>query len=156
MGVSGSGKSTVGSLVADTLGVAFVDGDDYHDPANVERMRRGVPLTDDDRRPWLDTLHRVLAEHEQAGVVLACSALKADYRRRLRGDLANVTFVALLVDRATLTERLTQRREHFVGPDLLASQLADFEVDGDVVPIDGDRDPLVVADAIVAPITRPS
>lgn len=153
MGVSGSGKSTVGPLVAAALGVVFIDGDDYHDPANVERMHLGAPLTDDDRRPWLDRLHGVLADHEHDGAVLACSALKGDYRRRLRGDLANVMFVALLVGRAALTQRLSRRAHHFAGPELLASQLSDLEVD-DVLSVDGERRPREVADEILAALAR--
>lgn len=153
MGVSGSGKSTVGPVVAAALGVVFIDGDDYHDPANVERMHLGVPLTDDERRPWLDRLHAVLVEHEDDGAVLACSALKRDYRRRLRGDLAGVVFVALLVDRAALTERLSRRASHFAGPELLASQLSDLEVD-DVLSVDGERRPRDVADAILAALSH--
>ena len=155
MGVAGSGKSTVGPLVAAALGVVFVDGDDYHDPANVERMHLGVPLTDDERRPWLDRLHAVLVEYERDGAVLACSALKGDYRQRLRGDLANVAFVALLVDRDALTARLSRRAGHFAGPELLDSQLSAFEVD-DVLSVDGERRPREVADAILAALaTRP-
>ena len=151
MGAAGSGKSTVGPLVASALHLPFIDGDDYHDPSAVERMHLGQPLGDADREPWLNRLHDLLVEHRHGGLVLACSALKRDYRQRLRGDLPNLTFVALRVDPDTLTERLSQRANHFAGPDLLASQLADLDLDG-VAAVNGGRRPREVADAILATI----
>src|SRR5437899_11001096 len=88
MGVSGSGKSTVGRVLADSLGWTFVDADDYHPPANVEKMRRGIPLDDDDRRPWLATLRHLIAEacRKRENMVLACSALKHRYQEYLEQD----------------------------------------------------------------------
>ena len=155
MGVSGSGKSTVGPLVAAAAHVPFVDGDDYHDARSIEHMRQGVPLTDADRRPWLDRLHAVLVAHADAGVVLACSALKPDYRDRLRGDVYGVVFVALVVGRTELTQRLARRAAHFAGPALLASQLADADLEG-TIRVDGERPPGEVAAAIVAALEHPS
>lgn len=131
MGVSGSGKSTVGQALADRLGAELVEGDDLHPAANVEKMRRGEPLDDADRAPWLDRLHAAIAERVAAGTdaVVASSALKRRYRDRLREGLPPdaVRIVHLDVDRATLLDRLGRRQGHFMPPALLDSQLADLE-----------------------------
>ena len=139
MGVAGSGKTTIGRRLAAALGVPFVKGDDFHDPENIERMRRGEPLTDEMRKPWLDRLNRELARRRATGVVLACSALTEASRRRLTTGLSDVKFVVLTGDRELLRERLVQRKGHFFDPDLLDSQLATLEIpeDGIVVSIDG-------------------
>jgi gluconokinase len=139
MGVSGSGKTTIGTRLARALGVPFLEGDDFHDPENVERMRRGEPLTDEMRKPWLDRLNRELQHRRAAGVVLACSALTAASRRRLTTGLSDVRFVVLTGDIELLRKRLAQRKHHFFDPDLLDSQIATLEIpaDGIVVPIDG-------------------
>jgi len=129
MGVSGSGKTSVGRLVARVLQVPFVDGDDLHPRANISKMKEGFPLTDEDRVPWLN---RVAAEMlclaQQEGGVVACSALKEIYRKILFSD---VSFPVLLVylkgTRNTLSQRLTQRTEHFMPPALLDSQLKTLE-----------------------------
>jgi len=149
MGVSGSGKSTVGPLVAGALGVPFLEGDDFHDPASVARMRRGEALDDAARAPWLDRLHTVLAAHRDGGAVLACSALTPDHRHRLARGLP-VRFVLLGVPPAVLSRRLATRRGHFAGPDLLVSQLATLRPGPDVLVVDGDRAPDAVAAAVVA------
>jgi len=154
-GVSGSGKSTVGAALADRLGWDFLDGDDFHPPANVDKMRRGIPLDDADRAPWLDHLHELIASRVAAGkpAVLACSALRRRYRRRLAAgfDDGAVAFVHLDADRATLEERLRTRRGHYMPPSLLDSQFAALEVptpgDGAVV-VDADRPVAEVVDAI--------
>jgi gluconokinase len=148
MGVSGSGKSTIGPLVAAALGVPFVDGDDFHDPESVERMRRGEPLDDAARAPWLDRLHDVLVVHRETGVVLACSALTPAYRDRLGAGL-DLVFVLLDAPARVLADRLRHRRHHFAGADLLASQLATLEPDAAVRRVDGDQPPAVVAAAVV-------
>jgi gluconokinase len=139
MGVAGSGKTTIGTRLARALGVPFLEGDDFHDPENVERMERGEPLTDEMRKPWLDRLNRELRRRQAAGVVLACSALTEASRRRLVAGLPDVRFVVLTGDVALLRERLAHRTGHFFDPDLLDSQLATLETpdDGIVVPIDG-------------------
>ena len=127
-GVSGAGKTTVGELLARELGWHFYEADDFHSPANVEKMRRGVPLTDDDRWPWLESLRelikRCVAANENA--VLACSALKRVYRKHLRVS-AEVKLVFLRGDYALVAEQLRHRRGHFMNPGLLRSQFADFE-----------------------------
>jgi gluconokinase len=139
MGVAGSGKTTIGRRLAEALGTPFVEGDDFHDPDNIERMARGKPLTDEMRKPWLDRLNRELGRRRATGVVLAASALTEAARRRLTEGLDNVRFVVLKGDRELLRERLAQRTGHFFDPDLLDSQLATLEVaeDGIIVPVDG-------------------
>ena len=124
MGVSGSGKSTLGSAWAARLGQPFFDADDYHPPANLRKMRDGQPLTDDDRWPWLDRLNQLLLAEPAA--VLACSALKTDYRQALRRGLDDLAVVYLHVD-PTLLRRRMQDRQHFMPPALLDSQLRTLE-----------------------------
>ncbi|MFC8532141.1 gluconokinase [Nocardia sp. NPDC057227] len=124
MGVSGSGKSTVGVLLAARLGVPFTEGDELHPAANRAKMRAGVPLTDADRWPWLDAAGARLAA---VGGVLSCSALALRYRDRLRELVAGVRFAHLDVPRAELARRLAARRGHFMPASLLESQLAALE-----------------------------
>ena len=136
MGVSGSGKSTVGRRLATKLGVPFVDGDDEHTPAAKERMAQGIPLDDAWRAPWLDRLDAILREHVEGGLVLACSALTRAYRRRLARGVPSVAFVALVARREVLAARLAARHGHFAGPALLDSQLATLELGDDVKTVD--------------------
>jgi gluconokinase len=127
-GVSGSGKTTVGQLLAKKLGWKFYEADDFHPATNTDKMRSGRPLTDGDRQPWLEKLRaaieRSLAANENA--VLACSALKKKYRDLLRAN-SKVKFVFLRGDRERIAEQLKQRRGHFMNPRLLDSQFADLE-----------------------------
>ena len=127
-GVSGAGKTTVGKLLARKLRWHFLEADDFHPAANVEKMRGGRPLTDEDRRPWLERLReridRSLAAGENA--VLACSALKRKYRDCLRVN-SDVKLVFLRGDYALIEKQLRRRRGHFMNPDLLRSQFADLE-----------------------------
>jgi gluconokinase len=153
VGVAGSGKSTVGPIVAEQLGVAFLDGDAYHDAAGIERMRRGIPLDDPARAPWLDRLHRVLVDHHDTGVVLACSALKAAYRAQLARGI-DVRFVLLDVPWAALAARLEARQGHFAGVELLESQLTTLERAPDLVTVDANRAAVDVAADVVAAVTR--
>ena len=132
MGVAGSGKTTIGAALARALGMPFLEGDELHPPANVERMAQGIPLTDDDRRPWLLTIAQQLrdAQHAGLGLVVTCSALKRSYRDLLRtagGGGAALQFVHLTGDRDIIAERLAGRRGHFMPPALLDSQLATLE-----------------------------
>jgi gluconokinase len=127
-GVSGAGKTTVGKLLAEELGWSFYEADDFHSRHNVEKMHAGIPLTDEDRWPWLESLRNLiqtcLAKGENS--VLACSALKKTYRDRLRVS-AGVQFVYLRGDFALVAEQLRHRRGHFMNPALLQSQFADLE-----------------------------
>ena len=152
MGVAGCGKSTVGPRLADALGVPFVDGDDVHTAAAKAQMAAGRPLDDATRGPWLDRLHQILVEHAEVGIVLACSALKDSYRRRLVGDLAGVRFIALVAPPAVLERRLRERPEHFAGPELLPSQLEHLELGPDVVVIDATRAIDTVTDEAAAAV----
>jgi gluconokinase len=129
MGVSGSGKSLIGAMLAQELDVEFVEGDDLHPPDNVKRMAAGIPLTDDNRRGWLTQIADRLREAKRAGLglVVACSALKRIYRDLLRSGAANVRFVYLAGNRELLAERMANRRGHFMPPALLDSQLAILE-----------------------------
>lgn len=130
MGVSGSGKSTLGSLLAKNLGCPFIEGDELHDSSSVDKMRRGVPLTDLDRWPWLDRLGKAIRRSvEESGVaVAACSALKLRYRQRLAAAIdAPVSFIMLETDRDELLRRLARRKGHYMPPSLLSSQLDTLE-----------------------------
>jgi gluconokinase len=128
MGVSGSGKTTVGRLLAAELGWKYYEGDEYHPRANVEKMRAGVPLTDDDRRPWLEALRDLIRDCLKRGesAVLACSALKESYREFLLID-ERVVLVYLKGDYEIIQQRLSQRRGHYMNPDLLGSQFGALE-----------------------------
>jgi gluconokinase len=125
MGPSGAGKSRIGALLAARLGVPFVDGDALHSERNVARMHAGIPLTDDDRMPWLDAVAAVLAE-APGGMVVACSALRRAYRDRILAGAPGTRFVELRASRAELDRRMTSR-EHFMPPALLDSQLETWE-----------------------------
>ncbi|WP_282775979.1 gluconokinase [Nocardia sp. CC201C] len=124
MGVAGSGKTTVGTLLAHALGVEYGEGDDFHPEANVAKMASGVPLDDTDRAPWLDALAGWLADRRSTGAVLTCSALKQSYRDRLRTAAPDLFFVHLAAPRDELERRLTSRKGHFMGARMLDSQLA--------------------------------
>jgi gluconokinase len=128
-GVSGSGKTTVGELLASRLAWPFTDGDSLHPAANVAKMRAGVPLTDEDRWPWLEAVAAVIDERIAAGqsAVVACSALKRSYRDLLLAGRPAVRMVFLDVGRDLLAARLAARHGHFFRADLLDSQLADLE-----------------------------
>ena len=137
MGPAGSGKTTVGELLAAQLGWEFADGDSFHSAANIEKMRRGIPLDDNDRIPWLNSIRETMEKWDAQGrnVVLACSALKRDYRLRLQIN-SNVKLVYLKGSYELLRERLHQRKGHYAGEQLLASQFADLEEPTDAVTID--------------------
>ncbi|APX95000.1 gluconate kinase [Halomonas sp. 1513] len=130
MGVSGSGKSHVGRLLAERLSADFIDGDDHHSAANIAKMARGTPLNDQDRQGWLTTLAGFFADYHRTGrsVVIGCSALKARYRNILRGGDPALAIIYLDASRAVLRERLCAREGHFFsGEAMLDSQLADLE-----------------------------
>lgn len=157
MGVSGSGKSTVGPRVAARLAVPFVEGDDLHSDADKQQMAAGRPLDDRTRAPWLARVHQVLLEAVGSGrgVVITCSALKRSYRDELAQDVPGIRFVALVAPEPVLEERLEDRPSHFAGPELLPSQLAALELDDTVVRVDAtatiEEAASAAADAVRAP-----
>ena len=154
-GVSGSGKTTVGAMLAGRLGWRFADADDFHPAANVEKMRAGIPLTDADRGPWLRAIAAWMDEHIARGesAVVGCSALKRSYRDELLGGRPEARMVFLAADREVLARRLAARLGHFFPEQLLGSQLAALEPPGPdehvirVVPADT---PGGTVDAIIA------
>ena len=160
MGVAGSGKTTVGEKLAPALGPGwrFDDADDFHPAANVEKMRRGIPLEDADRWPWLDALRAHLDACASRGesVVLACSALKEPYRRRLALARGPSRFIHLRADPATLRRRLAARRDHYMAADLLDSQLATLEepAPGAALIVDATRAPDDIVRRIVAALSE--
>lgn len=146
MGVSGSGKTSIGKRLARRLpGSVFADADDYHSEANVAKMAAGVPLDDDDREPWLETLHQLIQRNLEEGrvLVLACSALKQRYRDSLRRGDARVHFVYLAGDAATIGPRMRGRSGHYMKASMLESQFDTLEVptDADTVTVDVRRAP---------------
>ena len=146
MGVSGSGKTTLAEGIAARLHWRFQEGDELHPHANVEKMSRGEPLTDDDRRPWLDAIGRWLDERAAAGesAVLTCSALRRVYRDLLRDGRPEVRFCHVVASAQTIRDRLEHRRGHYMPPSLLPSQLATLE------PLDDDE-PGVTVPAVGEP-----
>ncbi len=146
MGVAGAGKTTVGQLLASELGWEFVDADDHHSPQNIEKMRSGVPLTDEDRLPWLESLRALIAEHvsEKKNMFLACSALKQSYRRILQ-VAPEVKVVYLKGNAGLLQQRLQSRRGHYMTERMLASQLETLEAPEDALVVDIDRTPSAIA-----------
>jgi gluconokinase len=152
-GVSGSGKTTIGERLAERCGAVFADADDYHPAANKQKMAAGIPLNDDDRQPWLETLNRLLAGWYRDGQngVLACSALKQRYRDILSAGMppGTVRLVLLEASREVLTERLQHRQHEFMNPALLESQLNTLEPVKDAFTICNDRPPDVIVTEIL-------
>jgi gluconokinase len=141
MGVTGSGKTTVGLALAESLGWQFVDADDFHPPANVAKMRAGIPLDDADRAPWLASLHDAIGDWLQSdtNVVLACSALKQAYREKLIVS-PEVRLVYLRGSPELISQRLAQRYGHYMDPNLLASQFATLEEPEEAIVVDVDAE----------------
>lgn len=139
MGVAGAGKTAVGRVLATRMGFEFADADDYHSSASVAKMRSGVPLTDEDRAPWLESLRALLAKWVERGQngVLGCSALKESYRQRLL-IAPEVRLVYLKASRPVLAERLHARRDHYMRESMLDSQLAALEEPAEAIVVDAD------------------
>ncbi len=151
MGPAGSGKTTIGKLLAAKLSWEFADGDDFHPPANIEKMARGVGLTDEDRVPWLISIRDAMRQWQAQGrnVILACSALKRSYRELL-GINSNVQLVYLKGSHELLQGRLRSRKGHYANEQLLASQLVDLEEPSEAITIDAASSP----EEIVAEIRK--
>jgi carbohydrate kinase (thermoresistant glucokinase family) len=143
MGVAGSGKTAVGKGVETRLNWLFLDADDFHPAANIEKMKQGIPLNDQDRIPWLRALRNELTRllGEGRSVILACSALKESYRQLLSDDMAAMSFVLLDVDQETIRQRLQHRSAHFFPKELMDSQFAALEQPKEAIIIDA-RKPL--------------
>lgn len=153
MGVVGAGKTTVGKLLAKKLGWAFADADSFHSKENVEKMRRGISLTDADRTPWLAALHDAIAKWnaEDKSVVLACSALKRSYREQL--SVGPVRFVFLKASRELILSRLRDRHGHFATESILDTQFADLEEPDDAITVTTNQTPEAIAAEILTRIT---
>lgn len=155
MGVSGVGKTTIGTLLAERLGWGYAEGDSYHPPANVEKMRAGTPLDDADREPWLAAIAADIDRWRAAGqgMVVSCSALKRRYRDILIGDRADVRLVRLAGDEALIRARMEKRTDHYMPPSLLTSQIATLEPptgDEEAITVDVTRTPTICVTDILA------
>ncbi|MCK7623022.1 gluconokinase [Streptomyces sp. RS10V-4] len=158
MGVAGTGKTTIGPLVAGALDVPYAEGDDFHPPANIAKMSAGVPLDDADRGPWLDAIGAWAHGRAGRGGVVSCSALKRAYRDRLRAAAPGVVFLHLAGDRALIEARMAERKGHFMPTALLDSQFATLEplgADEAGVAVDVAGTPEQIADRAVAALRRP-
>jgi gluconokinase len=150
MGVSGSGKTVIGQLLARDLGWPFYDGDDFHPQANIDKMRQGIPLTDTDRDSWLMSLRNLIQECICKGesAILACSALKQSYRDRLQGGDKGVHVIYLKGDYDLIRKRLQERKNHYMKANLLTSQFNTLEEPQGALTIDIAQEPRVIVDLI--------
>jgi gluconokinase len=155
MGVSGSGKTTIGQALAAALHWGFSDADEFHSPANVEKMKHGIPLTDEDRQPWLRSLRTAIEQwkRNEPGHVLACSALKESYRQILGQDDPEVRFVYLQGGFDLISRRLRERKSHFFTPALLRSQFDALENPNDALVVDVSKEPQEIVSTILETIT---
>lgn len=156
MGVCGSGKSTVGQVLADKCGGVFLDADDFHPQANIDKMKRGEPLDDADRAPWLATLAKLLSESSDKPVFLACSALKARYREVLSAGRGDVCFVHLRGAPELIRSRLRARPGHFMPESLIDRQFAALETPQEALSVDIDQPVETIAAAIIHELKLPT
>lgn len=157
MGVAGTGKTTIGPLVAEALGVPYAEGDDFHPADNIAKMSAGIPLDDADREPWLDAIGRWAHGRAGLGGVVSCSALKRIYRDRLRAAAPDVEFLHLTGDRALIERRMAERKGHFMPTALLDSQLATLQPlqdDEAGVAVDVSGSPQEITERAVAALRR--
>jgi len=152
MGVSGSGKTTIGELLAQRLGWRFIEGDDYHPRENVAKMAAGIPLEDADRWPWLDALNQRIRGERNA--VVTCSALKESYRQRLLAGVKDARVVYLHAPKALIAKRVAERKHKFMPASLLESQFATLEPPAGAIDIDVSGTPDASVDAIVAALAK--
>jgi gluconokinase len=157
MGVAGSGKTTVGTRLAEAMHCAYLEGDSLHSPANVEKMSHGIPLTDIDRAPWLAAIHARLLDSFRQGesLVVGCSALKRSYRAVL-SDGIPITWVYLKGSAALIRSRLQHRSGHYMKADMLASQFDALEEPSDALIVDVSPPPGVIVERIVTELHRPA
>jgi 6-phosphogluconate dehydrogenase len=149
MGVSGSGKTSIGQLLANELSVPFMDADDYHPVSNIEKMRQGIPLQDSDRIPWLGELHKIAKSHIGTGCVIACSALKEAYRQQLEQSIAsNVAWIYLKGSYEEIFQRIKNRQGHFMGAEMLKSQFDTLEAPQNAIAINISDSPAVIVQKI--------
>ena len=158
MGVSGSGKTTIGRALADALHWRFSDADEFHSAANVEKMSKGIALTDEDREPWLRAIRAAIDQwkRDEPGHVLACSALKERYREILGQNDPDIRFVYLQGGIDLLSKRLQERKNHFFNPALLRSQLDTLEVPGDALVVDISKEPGEILRTILRSTSQPA
>lgn len=150
MGVSGTGKSTVGKLLAEKLSLPYYDADDFHPPSNVEKMSSGQPLNDVDRKPWLHTLAKHIHDwNSKRGAVLACSALKQSYRDLLTSKSPDVQFIFLKGSKGTILQRMKIRSNHYMPPELLDSQFEALEEPAEAIDISIDQPPKEIINQIL-------
>jgi len=151
MGVSGSGKTTIGQILSEKLGWPLFDADEFHSAASIDKMRNGIPLEDADRWPWLDRMNAMLGEREARGesVLLACSALKQAYRDRLSKGIAQIRWIYLKGGFGLIRKRLEARKGHYMKAGLLESQFATLEEPDDALSVDIDDSPNSIADSIL-------
>ena len=151
MGVSGSGKTTIGAQLSEELQWDFFDGDDFHDSSNKEKMAAGIPLTDSDREAWLSTLRDLVIRlrRERKNGIIACSALKHSYRRYLMTDAEDVSLVYLKGDFEQIKKRLNDRKGHFMGESLLESQFSTLEEPDDAIEVDITHTPAEIVSTII-------
>ena len=156
MGVSGCGKTTVGRALSKRLDWPFYDGDDYHPVENVEKMAAGIPLTDDDRYPWLVKLNQLIADNlaENRSIILACSALKTWYRELLAKGNPSVIFVYLKGDFELIFRRMQARDAHYMKAAMLESQFADLEEPQDALMVRVDKNPDEIVDDLISTLDR--
>lgn len=141
IGVSGCGKTSVGQALSDELGWSFYEGDEFHSPEDVEKMSIGIPLNDEDRAPWLEALHDLITKQLQAGenLILACSALKEEYRKQLQEGNKGVVFVYLDGDFELIRSRMQTRDDHYMKPEMLKSQFNTLEIPSSALKVNIDQ-----------------